>query len=68
MNQLEWNHTVPQTPANLAYFLYIQRAYKPHTRIPNLIKLRERNPDYKERFRVEREERKKGLERYYLKD
>jgi hypothetical protein len=68
MNHIDFPSTVPQTPPNIAYFLYIQRAYKPHTRIPNLVKLRERNPDYKERFRLEREERKKGLERYYLKD
>lgn len=57
-----------ESPANIAYFLYIQRAYGPHTEIPTREELLLRNPNYLIKVELEKLERKKGIARYRLKE
>jgi len=62
-------HTDPylDTPGKVAYYLYLQQAYKPHTDIPTREELLERNPGYLANLKKEKKEAAKGMKRYFLK-
>lgn len=51
---------------NIAYYLYLQQAYRPHDPIPTTQQLKDDNPHWKEWRRLEKEERQKGISRYKL--
>jgi len=51
---------------NIAYYLYMFQAYRPHDSIPTTQQLKENNPHWKEWRRLEKEEKKKGISRYKL--
>ena len=55
------------SPGNLAYYLYIQQAYKPHTDIPTREELLDRNPQYLAKQKAEKKETAKGPARYFLR-
>ena len=61
-------HTDPylDTPGKVAYYLYIQQAYKPHDDIPTKEELRDRNPQYLVKLKKEKKERAKGMVKYFL--
>jgi hypothetical protein len=59
--------TQPQTPWEIAYYQYIQQAYKPHDEIPSKEELRARNPQYLVNLKKEKKEAAKGMKRYFLK-
>jgi hypothetical protein len=61
------NNTHPKTPWEIAYYLYLQQAYKPHTDIPTREELLDRNPGYLVRVKKEKKEAAKGMRRYFLK-
>jgi len=65
---LTWNDNVTQSPGNVAYFLYMQQAYKPHTDIPSREELLIRNPQYLIKRELDKAERSKGLKRFYLQE
>jgi hypothetical protein len=62
-------HTDPylDTPGKVAYYLYIQQAYKPHTDVPTREELLDRNPGYLINLKKEKKEAAKGMSRYFLK-
>jgi hypothetical protein len=57
-----------ESPGNIAYFLYIQQAYKPHTAIPTRKELLIRNPHYLIKRELEKLETRKGMARYKLRE
>jgi hypothetical protein len=57
------------SPSNIAYYLYIQQAYKPHSAIPRRKELLKTNAEYYYlKTKEEREERQQGLTRFFLND
>ena len=61
------NNPCLNSPGNVAYYLYIQQAYKPHTDIPTREELLARNPLYPVKQKAERKETAKGPARYFLR-
>jgi hypothetical protein len=57
-----------ESPGNIAYFLYIQQAYKPHTAIPTRQELLIRNPHYIIKRELEKLETRKGVARFKLRE
>jgi len=57
-----------ESPGNIAYFLYIRQAYKPHTAIPTRQELLIRNPHYLIKLELEKLERRKGMARFKLRE
>ena len=61
------NNTHPKTPWEVAYYLYLQQAYKPHTDIPTREELLDRNPGYLVKVKKEKKEAAKGMRKYFLR-
>ena len=64
---MEHNNPRLNSPEEVAYYLYLQQAYKPHTDIPTREELLVRNPQYLLNLKKEMVERTKGPTRYFLK-
>lgn len=63
---IPWIEGTNESADNIAFYLYLQQAYKPHDPIPTTQQLKENNPHWKEWRRLEKEERAKGIHRYKL--
>ena len=61
------NNPCLNSPGEVAYYLYLQQAYKPHTDIPTREELLDRNPLYLVNLKKEKKETAKGPARYFLR-
>ena len=61
------NNPCLNSPGEIAYYLYLQKAYKPHTDIPTREELLDRNPQYLAKQKAEKKETAKGPARYFLR-
>ena len=55
-----------ESASNIAYYLYLQSAYKQHSPIPTRTQLKERNPHYKEMREFEKQQKQLGYDKYKL--
>jgi ribosomal protein L33 len=68
ISDLTYKSIDSQSLCNIAYFLYLQSAYKKHTRIPTRRELMKRNPEYIIKRNEQNDDKKLGIKRYCLLD